>query len=88
MTQPNDFATRLEGLMESIRTEPNALKRFGLIQQQDALLANHAPAIARLVREVEWALGRNGPGGEFKCSPKARVALKAALAALNAEDKP
>lgn len=81
MTQPNDFATRLEGLIAEIAAETNSFKRFGLIQQQDALLANHAPAIARLVRAAEEV---------SRCyinDPVAGDDLKSALAALNAEDK-
>lgn len=96
MTPPNDFAARLEGLMESIRTEPNALKRFGLIQQQDALLANHADAILGLVRAAEDALlainmGLGQAEAEYedavKQAIKARDDVTQALAKLNGEGK-
>ena len=47
------FLTELKRLNSAIPTEQNALTRFGLIQQRDALLANHAEVIAGLVEAAQ-----------------------------------
>lgn len=92
MTPPNDFATLLEGLISEIAAETNSFKRFGLIQQQDALLANRAPAIARLVRAAQGlSHGEDWNNGTHAKTHGYRQKLLDALAALNAgnaEEKP
>lgn len=43
------FIEELKMLISEIESEPNALKRFGLIQRQDALLANNRNEILAIV---------------------------------------
>lgn len=91
-TPPPDFLTRLESLMAEIAAETNSFKRFALIQQQDALLANSAPAIAEVVKQARELDGHeDGYGLMVCCGAEAYLkehrkdcGLHNALAALNA----
>ena len=91
------FLTELARLNVAIRSESDAFTRFGLIQQRDALLANHADAIEALVKAADKMCAINGPCDHFDhhgycqthfveedCTAKA---LHDALAALDAAGK-
>lgn len=47
------FPAKLERLLKSYKAEANAIERFRIGQQIDALLRNHADAILGLVRAAD-----------------------------------
>jgi len=82
------FADQLERLLSEFSAETNALKRFALGQQIDALLRNHAKEIAALVRDVEriasWGCER-AEQYDGKCAGDIVRLAQSSLAALNKE---
>ena len=75
------FLTELKRLNAAIPAEKNALTRFGLIQQLDALLANNADAIAGLVEAAETV---NREFHQNNTSPVRRPAAASASSAAKA----
>lgn len=81
------FADQLERLLSEFSAETNALKRFALGQQIDALLRNHAKEVAALVKAAEAVIRRWDTPHWKETEPTAHTvnAMRNALAALNKE---
>lgn len=77
------FPAELERLLKSYKAEANAIERFRIGQQIDALIRNHADAILGLVRAAE---NLRDVKGRYH-TEQATLRLFEALAKLNGEGK-
>lgn len=80
------FDVMLERLLKAYGAEANAIERFRIGQQIDALLRNHADAILGLVRaaeEVDREFHQHNTSPVRKFEAQALFALRNALAKLN-----